>query len=80
MIVENYEKVFTNDESNIIMKKKYNLLNKDYKNICQREGLCMKDIKLKEVMEELNVIEKIFFKRKFIKVYKKGITYGFNNK
>lgn len=81
MFVENVKKVFTNDGSNIIIKKNYNLLNKDYKKICEREGLYMKetkDIKLKEVIEELNLIEKIFFKKKFIKIYRKGMIDCFN--
>ena len=46
-------------------------------------GLFMEKIKegnLKEVLEELNFVEKIFFKKKFIKIYKLGITFGFNNK
>lgn len=38
------------------------------------------EIILNEVMKELNFIERIFFKRKFIKIYKKGITLGFNIK
>lgn len=41
-----------------------------------------KDIILKEVTKELNFIEKIvvkIFSKTFIKVYKKGITFGFNN-
>lgn len=31
-----------------------------------------KDVILEEVMEELNFIEKLFFKRKFIKIYNKS--------
>lgn len=73
------EKLFARNKHNNIIMIKYKLLNKDYK----REKLFMretKDVVLNEVMKELNFIEKIFFKRKFIKVYKKGITYGFNIK
>ena len=33
---------------------------------------------LKEVTKELNFIERIFFKEKFIKIYKNGIKKGFN--
>lgn len=40
----------------------------------------IKEIELKEVIQELNFIERIFFKNKFIKIYKLGIAYGFNNK
>ena len=43
----------------------------------------MKDVVKNEVMKELNFVEKIVvkvFKKTFIKVYKIGITYGFNNK
>lgn len=41
-----------------------------------------KDVAM-EVMKELNWKERIvvrMFKKSFIKVYKLGITYGFNNK
>lgn len=37
----------------------------------------------KDVVKELNFLERIvvkMFKKTFIKVYKIGITYGFNNK
>lgn len=37
----------------------------------------------KDVVKELNFVERIvvkMFKKTFIKVYKIGITYGFNNK
>ena len=76
------EKVFTNEEMNIIIKKDYNPLKVNYK-IYKRGGLFMKgtkEVELEEVMKELNIIEKIFFKRKFIKIYKKGIAFGINNK
>jgi len=82
MIVEkNLKKVFTKEESNNIIRKKYNPLNKDCK-IFEREGLDMKekDIVLEEVIEQLNFIERIIFKKKFIKIYKLGIAFGFNNK
>jgi len=82
MIVEkNLKKVFTKEESNNIISKKYNPLNKDCK-IFEREGLDMKekDIVLEEVIEQLNFIERIIFKKKFIKIYKLGIAFGFNNK
>jgi len=64
-----------------IIRKKYNPLNKDCK-IFEREGLDMKekDIVLEEVIEQLNFIERIIFKKKFIKIYKLGIAFGFNNK
>jgi len=73
-VVLNAKNIFTKKESNNIMKKEYNLLS-------EREGLCMKEIEnleLNEVLQELNFIEKIFFKKKFIKIYKKGIRKGFN--
>lgn len=43
----------------------------------------MKDVVLDEVKKELNWRERIvvkLFKRTIIKIYKMGITYGFNNK
>lgn len=43
----------------------------------------MKDVVENEVIKELNFVERIIvkiFTKTFIKVYKIGITYGFNNK
>ena len=43
----------------------------------------MKDVVENEVVKELNFVERIIVKmfyKTFIKVYKIGITYGFNNK
>ena len=43
----------------------------------------MKDVVENEVLKNLNFVEKIIvklFTKTFIKVYKIGITYGFNNK
>lgn len=31
-----------------------------------------------EVIEELNFVERILFRKKFIEIYKKGIKRGFN--
>lgn len=76
----NVEKVFTKEIKNNIINEKYNPLSVDDK-IYEREGLFMretKDIVLDEIMEELNFVERIFFKNKFIKVYKKGVRKGFN--
>lgn len=42
-----------------------------------------KNVVKDEVLKELNLVEKIIvklFTKTFIKVYKIGITYGFNNK
>lgn len=42
-----------------------------------------KNVVKEEVLKELNFVEKIIvklFTKTFIKVYKIGITYGFNNK
>lgn len=69
--------VFTKKSVSNTIRKNCNPL-KVYK---RRDGLYMrktKDISLDEVIEELNFIEKVFFKRKFIEVYKKGIKKGFN--
>lgn len=76
------ENLFTKSQTNNIISKKYNPLNKD-EGFYEREGLFMRetrDVVLEEVLGELNFIERIFFKKKFIKVYKLGITFGFNNK
>lgn len=67
------KKVFTKEIKNNIISKKYNPLNKD-EGFYEREGLFMKetkDVVLDEVLEELNFIERVFFKKKFIKVYNK---------
>ncbi|MCI8640982.1 MAG: hypothetical protein HFJ59_03810 [Clostridia bacterium] len=68
------QRLFTKKDSNNIMKKDYNPLNKD-KGFYEREGLFMKETKdviLDELLEELNFIERIFFKMKFIKLYNKA--------
>ena len=84
MLVEKESrKVFTNKKSNNIIKTIYNPLNKDYKSFYEREGLFMKetnDVILEDIIKELNFIERIFFKKKFIRIYKLGITFGYNNK
>ena len=49
----------------------------------RRRNRCMKDVVLDEVMKELNWKERIIVKilaKTFYKVYKIGITFGFNNK
>lgn len=84
-VEENNEKIFTENEEKDIMQVKHNLLNKN-KNFYEREELYVKKIEkviLKEIMKELNKGERIkvkLFSKLFIKVYKLGITNGFNNK
>lgn len=85
VVEENNEKIFTKNEGKDIMQVKHNLLNKN-KNFYEREELYVKKIEkviLKEIMKELNKGERIkvkLFSKLFIKVYKLGITNGFNNK
>ena len=46
-------------------------------------GICMENNIVKEIIKDLSWIERIvvvLFKKIFLKVYKKGITFGFNNK
>ena len=77
MKIKNVEKLFTNSKSNNIIRRKYNPL----KAKSEREGLLMKEKDV--VVNELNFKEKIIvklFPKTFIKVYKLGITFGFNNK
>ncbi len=72
------KKVFTKNESNNIIRKKYNPLKA---NKSEREGLFMKEkdvVLLEELGEKLNFIEKIFFKKKYIRIYKEGVKRGFN--
>lgn len=84
MVVENYEKVFTDDGSNNIIKKDYNPLNKELYRNYEREGFIMKetkDIILNELEKELNfeeidIIEK--YSNIFIKIYRKGMIDCFN--
>lgn len=76
IVEENYEKMFTKEMEKCIMQSKYNLLNKN-KDFYEREWLFMRkteDI----VLKELNIVERIFFKKKFIEIYKAGIKAGFN--
>ena len=85
VVEENNKKIFTKEIGKDIMQVKYNLLNKN-KNFYEREELYVKKIEkviLKEIMKELNKGERIkvkLFSKLFIKVYKLGITNGFNNK
>ncbi len=75
MLVEKESrKVFTNKKSNNIIKTIYNPLNKDCISFHEREGLFMKetnDVILEDIIKELNLIERIFLKKKLIKVYNK---------
>ena len=78
-------KIFTKNYEKDIIQLKYNLLNKNYE-FYEREEFVMKeteDIVLSEIFKGLNKTEKIkvrLFSKIFIKVYKLGIMYGFNNK
>lgn len=75
------EKVFTKRKVNSTIKKDYNPFEVNKKIYKRRDGLYMpKNKELSEIMKELNFIERIFFKKKFIKIYKMGIMLGFNNK
>lgn len=68
---KNEKKLFTNEESNNIIRKKYNPLKSNY----EREGLFMKETKdviLEEIGEKLNFIERIFLKKKYIRIYNKA--------
>lgn len=56
--VEICKKVFTNEGRNIIINSKYNLFNKDNKNLYERGGLFMKetnDVILSKIKNESNV-------------------------
>lgn len=82
---ENIKKEFTIRERKDIINEEHNLLNKD-ENFYEREGLYVmktKDVVLNEIIKELNYVEKIIvriFSKTFVKVYKMGITFGFNNR
>lgn len=83
VLKENDGKVFTKKEGNDIIKKDYNPFEVDYKIYKRRDGLYMKNIVLGEIREELDWKGKIvsyIFPKTFTKVYKLGITFGFNNK
>jgi hypothetical protein len=73
--MEIVEKTFTKNDGKGIIYNKYNLLNKNY--FYEREGLYMRkteDI----VLKRLNIVERVFFKKKFIEIYKEGVKAGFN--
>lgn len=82
---KDYKIIFTKNHGKGIINNKYNLLNKN-NDFYEREALFMKiteDIVLNEILKGLNKTERIkvrLFSKIFIKVYKLGITYGFNNK
>lgn len=68
--------VFTKNNGKDIIYNKYNLLNKN-NDFYEREGLYMRkteDI----VLKRLNIVERVFFKKKFIEIYKEGVKAGFN--
>lgn len=71
-------KVFTEKRSNSTIKKKHNSL-KTSEIRGRRDGLYMRETKntKNEALEGLNLIEKIFFKKRFIEVYQKGVRRGF---
>lgn len=74
--MKNVENVFTKNDGKDIIYNKYNLLNKN-NSFYEREGLLMRkteDI----VLKKLNIIERIFFKEKFVEIYKTGVKAGFN--
>jgi hypothetical protein len=67
---KNEKKLFTNSKSNNIMRK-----NSPLKANYEREGLFMKETKdviLEEIGEKLNFIERIFLKKKYIRIYNKA--------
>jgi len=69
------ERLFTGEGKNIIINSKYNLLNKDNKNLYERGGLFMKetnDVILSEIMKKLDwkgKIVGIIFPKTLIKIY-----------
>ena len=74
--MEIVEKIFTKNDGKDIIYNKYNLLNKN-NSFYEREGLFMEkteDI----VIRKLNFVERVFFKKKFIEIYKAGVKAGFN--
>lgn len=72
------KKLFTKRKENDTIRKDYNPLKVNCKNYRRGSGLYVEnEIVLDEVIEELNIIERIFFKRKFIEIYKRGIRKGF---
>ena len=68
-------KIFTKNDGKDIIKK-HNLLNKNF-NFYEREGLPMRE-KKNIVLKKLNLVEKIFFRKKFIEIYKEGVKAGYN--
>lgn len=83
-IKRNEKEVFTKKESKVTIRKNYNPLKVNYKIYRRRSGsYSMKNEILKEIGEELNWKGKIFihmFSNLSIKIYKKGISFGYNNK
>ena len=83
IVEEKNEKIFTKNEKNNIMGRKYNPLNKD-EGFYEREGLSMKetkDVVLNEIIKGLNWREKIIVKiyqKICIKIYRNGMIDCFN--
>lgn len=74
-VEKNNGRIFTKNNRKDIIKK-HNLLNKNF-NFYEREGLPMREEK-NIVLEKLNLVEKIFFRKKFIEIYKEGVKAGYN--
>lgn len=73
---KDYKIIFTKNHGKGIINNKYNLLNKN-NDFYEREALFMK-ITEDIVLKKLNIVEKIFFRKKFTEIYKEGIKAGFN--
>ena len=73
------EKLFTKKKINNTISKNCRPSEVNYKIYKRRSEVYMENEELlNEVVEKLNFVEKIFFKRKFIEMYKKGLRKGFN--
>lgn len=76
IVEKSRRKIFTKNNGKDIIYNKYNLLNKN-NDFYEREALNMK-ITEDIVLKKLNIVERIFFRKKFTEIYKEGVKAGFN--
>lgn len=77
IVEEKNEKTFTKNNGKGIIGKKYIPLYKKINKLYKGDGLIMRETE-DIVLKKLNIVERVFFKKKFIEIYKAGVKAGFN--
>lgn len=77
IVEEKNGKIFTKNDEEDIIGKKYIPLYKKINKLYKGDGLIMRETE-DIVLKKLNIVERVFFKKKFIEIYKAGVKAGFN--